>query len=73
MTSAFDPYYKWLGIAPERNVSMGLSRGSPRDAQAATGRGRAHLGREFFDRLHGVFPLFSGGERGIPRISESFF
>ena len=30
-------------------------------------------GTKFLDGLHGTLPLLSGGGRGIPRISESFF
>jgi len=48
-------------------------------ADAAARRGDAHRGHharhgpKFFDGLHGSLPLLSGGGRGIPRISESFF
>ena len=53
-------------------LTMPIER-RPGHAQAAAGRGRAYLRRKFLDGLHGSLPLLSGGGRGIPRISESFF
>ena len=66
---------RWLGRRRRfgrPRLTMSIERRS-RHAQRLASRCRADVRSEFFDGVHGSLPLPSGGGRGIPRISESFF